>query len=205
MVYPIYDTALCRPIEVELYVGGSDPQDHFDSYCNAMVVTGCHDAVLCKVFPLTLKKEASRWFKALPPQTITGWDTIAYQFVQYFITSKELPCISHTLALVKQDKGEKLKDFLTCFYREVALVLNLGPKDILHLVVQALAPGPFECSLAKTLPRMIHAFQQHSEKYVSLEDRPLRPRNPSTSLQYKSTTSATTTPKDRPKGKGRHT
>lgn len=64
--YPVPDTALRYPIEFELYIGNFDPQDHIDSYCNAMVVMGYRDAVLCRVFLLMLKKEALRWFKALP-------------------------------------------------------------------------------------------------------------------------------------------
>lgn len=107
-----------------------------------------------------------------------GWDVLAYQFVQYLFTSKELPCTSHTLALVKQDKGENLRDFLTRFYREAALVPNLAPEVILHLVVQALAPGPFKCSLAKTLSRTTHEFWQCSEKYVNLEDMALDTSEP---------------------------
>lgn len=166
MVYPVSKIAPRRPIEVELYASRID----IDSYCNAMEVTGYHDAVLCRVFLLTLKKEALKWFKELPPRSITSWDALAYQFVHYFITSKELSGTSHILALVKQDKGEKLRDFLTRFYMETALVPNLGPDIILHLIVQALALGPFKCSLAKTFPKTMHEFCQRSKKYVNLED-----------------------------------
>lgn len=114
---------------------------------------------------------SKRWFKALPPRSVVGWGELAYQLiVQFFFTSKELPCTSHTLALVKQQKGEKLSDFLTCFYKEAALVPNLPTLGIMHLVVEALLPGPFKCSLTKTLLTTMQEIHHRSEKHVNLED-----------------------------------
>lgn len=47
---------------------------------------------------------------------------------------------------------------------------NLKTDVILHLVVQALAPGPFKCSLVKTLPTIMKEYHQRFKKYVNLKD-----------------------------------
>lgn len=157
MAETLLENLLKCPAKVEPYIGESDPEDHLDAFCNAMIITGCSNAVLCQNFPLTLKKEALRWFKALPPCSVFGWDKLVYQFVQFFITSKKLPRTSHTLALIKQQKDEKLRDFLTCFYQEAVLVPTMENGIVLHLIVA-------QPSIA------MQEFRERSEKYVNLED-----------------------------------
>ncbi|GKE69405.1 hypothetical protein Tco_1527477 [Tanacetum coccineum] len=41
-----------------------------------------HDAIMLRVFPITLKGRASRWKNRLPAGTITTWDLLRKEFIQ---------------------------------------------------------------------------------------------------------------------------
>ncbi|GKA19823.1 reverse transcriptase domain-containing protein [Tanacetum coccineum] len=67
-----------------------------------------HDAIMLRVFPITLKGQALRWKNRLPAGTITTWDLLKKEFIwRYchpFITAKKLEEIRN----FKQEKDETL-------------------------------------------------------------------------------------------------
>ncbi|GJX31682.1 ribonuclease H-like domain-containing protein [Tanacetum coccineum] len=67
-----------------------------------------HDAIMLKVFPITLKGRALRWKNRLPAGTITTWDLLKKEFIwRYchpFITAKKLEEIRN----FKQERDETL-------------------------------------------------------------------------------------------------
>jgi len=58
---------------IEAYDGTADPQEHVDEFISAMVFQGENEAVMCRAFPLTLKKAARRWFASLSQKSINLW------------------------------------------------------------------------------------------------------------------------------------
>ncbi|GKA55693.1 ribonuclease H-like domain-containing protein [Tanacetum coccineum] len=67
-----------------------------------------HDAIMLRVFPITLKGRALRWKNRLPAGTITTWDLLKKEFIwrycQPFITAKKLEEICN----FKQDRDKTL-------------------------------------------------------------------------------------------------
>ncbi|GJT04060.1 reverse transcriptase domain-containing protein [Tanacetum coccineum] len=67
-----------------------------------------HDAIMLRVFPITLKGRALRWKNRLPAGTITTWDLLKKEFIwRYchpFITAKKLEEIRN----FKQERDETL-------------------------------------------------------------------------------------------------
>ncbi|GKB16246.1 ribonuclease H-like domain-containing protein [Tanacetum coccineum] len=65
-----------------------------------------HDAIMLRVFPITLKGQALRWKNRLPAGTITTWDILKKEFIwRYchpFITAKKLEEIRN----FKQERDE---------------------------------------------------------------------------------------------------
>ncbi|GJU14036.1 hypothetical protein Tco_1136432 [Tanacetum coccineum] len=48
-----------------------------------------HDAVMLRVFPITLTVEVKRWVDRLPPRTVDSWDLLKKAFIQrYCLPSK---------------------------------------------------------------------------------------------------------------------
>ncbi|MED6111316.1 hypothetical protein PIB30_051308 [Stylosanthes scabra] len=53
------------PVEIEPYDGTTDPKHHLDAFENRMLLVNASDAIQCKAFTITLKKDALTWFNAL--------------------------------------------------------------------------------------------------------------------------------------------
>ena len=159
-----------QPTNVESYDGTTDPTEHLDAYWSSMVCHGAEEELMCRTFPLFLKKAALRWFTSLPPRSVFGWDDLAKRFLTQFITSRQQPKSSLYLAQVRQTKEETLRDFLVRFNKESVQVKDLDPKVALHLLVDALRPGPFTTSLAKKEAKTMDEFLARSEKFIKLED-----------------------------------
>ncbi|GJZ51114.1 hypothetical protein Tco_0605629 [Tanacetum coccineum] len=53
-----------------------------------------HDAVMMRVFPITLTRAAKRWVAKLPPETVNSWDILKKAFIQRYCppsrTAKQL-------------------------------------------------------------------------------------------------------------------
>jgi len=58
---------------IEAYDGTTEPQERIDKFISAMVFQGEFEAVMCRAFPLTLKKAARRLFVSLPQKSINSW------------------------------------------------------------------------------------------------------------------------------------
>jgi len=57
---------------IEAYDGTADLQEHIDEFISAMVFQVESEAVMCRAFPLTLKKAARRWFASLSQKSINS-------------------------------------------------------------------------------------------------------------------------------------
>ena len=55
-----------KMLAIESFDGSSDLMDHIEGNRIFMALQGAYDALLCIVFPTTLKKKAKVWFFGLP-------------------------------------------------------------------------------------------------------------------------------------------
>ena len=153
------------PTNIDHYDGTTDPTEHLDAYFSTMTYHGASEELMCRTFPIYLKKAALRWFNSQPPRSILSWEDLSRKFLAQFTTSKQQPRSSLYLARVKQRKEESLRDFITRFTAESLHVRDLDPKVALHLLVDALQPGPFSISLAKRQPTTMNELLLRDEKY----------------------------------------
>jgi len=155
---------------IEAYDGTADPQEHVDEFISAMVFQGENEAVMCRAFPLTLKKAARRWFASLSQKSINSWRELERSFLNHFTTSREQPKSSHYLARIKQDRDESLRDYIARFTKESLTINNLDQQVALHLIIAGLRPSGFARSLAKKPPQNMEDLRSRSEKWIRLED-----------------------------------
>jgi len=73
---------------IELYDGTADPLEHMDEFQTAMTFQGKKEAVICRAFPLMLKKVARQWFASLPRNSIDNWHDLSEKFKLHFTSSK---------------------------------------------------------------------------------------------------------------------
>ena len=92
--HPFSETIIETPLPknwnnftMEKYDGGTDPDEHIAVYTTQISLYTWNDAILCRVFPTTLKGGALSWFTRLPPLSIDCFNTLVKKFGAHFATS----------------------------------------------------------------------------------------------------------------------
>ncbi|GJW76123.1 ribonuclease H-like domain-containing protein [Tanacetum coccineum] len=103
-----------RELRRKLFAG-TDDEDAYEHVRTVLEIVDLfhfpgvtHDAIMLRVFPITLKGRALRWKNRLPAGTITTWDLLKKEFIwRYchpFITAKKLEEIRNFKQEVRLDK-----------------------------------------------------------------------------------------------------
>jgi len=83
------------------YDGSTNPDEHIDAYTTHMSLYTLDDAVLCRVFPTSLKGAALNWFTKLSPNSIDSFATLVAKFETQFVTSRPHHLISIALVGIR--------------------------------------------------------------------------------------------------------
>jgi hypothetical protein len=70
-----------------------------------------HEDVVCRLFPYTFEGNASTWYFAQQPRTITSWEKFESIFLEKFGDGKPLEVLVMDLSNLKMNAKEKVKDF----------------------------------------------------------------------------------------------
>jgi len=70
------------------YDGSTDPDEHIDAYTTHMSLYTSDDAVLCRVFPTSLRGATLSWFTKLSPNSIDSFATLMTKFKTQFATNR---------------------------------------------------------------------------------------------------------------------
>ncbi|XP_027941132.1 uncharacterized protein LOC114194928 [Vigna unguiculata] len=128
------------------------------------------DAIICRVFPISLKGPALNWFTRLPPNSIDCFDTLANHFGIQFATSKPHHLTSLALVNIRQEKGESLREFMERFGKISLNISNLNPEVAMHHHITALKPGPFVDSLCKKPVKNLDELWTRATKFMQMEE-----------------------------------
>ncbi|CAL0328659.1 unnamed protein product [Lupinus luteus] len=159
-----------RPTNIDQYDGTTDPQDHLDSFEASMLFHGATDPIMCRAFPLTLKKAALQWFTRLTPNSISTWATLASSFNTRFTASKEQPRSSYTLSGIRQVPQESIRAYLDRFNTEAMKVCTLSPEVVVHVLVMGLQEGLFRTELAKYTDLTMEDLRSKTQQFINLEE-----------------------------------
>ncbi|GKV29043.1 hypothetical protein SLEP1_g38016 [Rubroshorea leprosula] len=75
---------------LETYDGSGNPDEHLHTYQAIMRIQNANDAMMCKVFPATLKSIARRWYHKLPRHSIDSYSKLAKLFSNKFASQREI-------------------------------------------------------------------------------------------------------------------
>ena len=64
-----------KPLNLERYNGTTNPDEHLDAFLTHANLYTNDDAILCLVFPTSLKGAELTWYNELPPRSIDTFDT----------------------------------------------------------------------------------------------------------------------------------
>ncbi|XP_068490511.1 uncharacterized protein [Phaseolus vulgaris] len=175
--HPFYDVIVDTPLPdnwknltIDKYDGSTDPDEHIAIYTTQISLYTWNGAVMCRVFPTTLKGAALSWFTRLPPLSIDCFDTLVEKFGAQFATSRPHHLTSIALVNIRQEKGESLRMFMERFGKVALGIRNLSPEITMHHMITALKPGPFADSLCKKPAINLDELRQRASKFMQMEE-----------------------------------
>ena len=93
------------------YDGKMDPMEHVSHYIQMMSLHTHNDALMCKVFPLSLSPITLRWFNGLRKGSIHSFSKLNQEFSVQFITCSRVPQPVDMLLSMKMGAGETLRNY----------------------------------------------------------------------------------------------
>ena len=91
-----------------LYNGRTDPVEHVSHFNQKMAIHSKDEALMCKIFPLSLGLMAMRWFNGLRANSIDSFKKLTQSFGTRFITCSRVPLPLGSLLSMSMREGETL-------------------------------------------------------------------------------------------------
>ena len=99
------------PPNYVMYEGWTDPVEHISHLRQSMALHLSNDALMCRMFPSSLRPISLRWFNNLEHSSIHSWDEMAEAFVSRFITNSQKPKEFDSLLSISMKESESLKSY----------------------------------------------------------------------------------------------
>ena len=94
-----------------IYNGRIDSIEHVSHFNQRMVIHSKNKALMCKVFPSSLRPVAMRWFDGLEKGSIRSYEELTKAFGARFVTCSKIPRHLDFLLSMAIREGETLKTY----------------------------------------------------------------------------------------------
>ena len=75
-------------LNIKVYEGKADPQDHLDHFNDLMELHMVSDLGKYRVFIVTLSNREKKWFRPMIPRLVTSWQQLSTSFLRQFQATK---------------------------------------------------------------------------------------------------------------------
>ena len=153
------------------YDGKINPVEHVGHYIHMMSLHTHNDALMCKVFPLSLGPTAVRWFNGLRKGSIHSFVELIQEFGAQFITCSQVPQPVDVLLSMKMRVGKTLCNYAS-WYWELYIEISGGNEKIAINTFRMGLPEDSKLreSLTKRPPEDIRQLMRRIKEYKRLED-----------------------------------
>ncbi|GAU32257.1 hypothetical protein TSUD_53840 [Trifolium subterraneum] len=124
---------------LDKYDGITDPDEHIQTVETALDYRNLRGAIKCKLFPLSLIRGASTWWRNLPPGSIDSLEELCRMFTTHFTTSRWHPKIVANMKAIIQPE-ESLRSYIERF-NKVFVEVDATDKMKLYLLEEGLREG----------------------------------------------------------------
>ncbi|GLT96374.1 hypothetical protein SLE2022_139990 [Rubroshorea leprosula] len=156
--------------QLETYDGTKDPDDHLHAFYSCMQAQNASDALMCKIFPSTLRGNARTWYYSLPPRSISSYTEMASAFATKFSSRRLIRKTTSELMRVKQRDGESLKNYMSRFNDVVLEVSSFDQAVGIAAVIAGLKHDRFRDSLIKHAATTFSEVNDRSLKFITAEE-----------------------------------
>ncbi|GKV49002.1 hypothetical protein SLEP1_g55776 [Rubroshorea leprosula] len=155
---------------LETYDGSGDPDEHLHTYQAIMRIQNANDAMMCKVFPATLKSTVRRWYHKVPRHSIDSYSQLAKLFSNKFASQREIKRTATELMQVHQKEGESLRDYMQRFNKATLDIDNVPDTICLSALLHGLKRGRFLDDLLENPPKTWNEVNDRSASFILSED-----------------------------------
>ncbi|GKV24304.1 hypothetical protein SLEP1_g33931 [Rubroshorea leprosula] len=163
--------------QLETYDGTKDPDDHLYAFYSCMQAQNTSNALMCKIFPSTLRGNAQTWYYNLPLRSISSYIEMASAFAIKFSSRRLIKKTTSKLMQVKQRDGESLKNYMSRFNDAVLEVSSFDQAVGIAAVILGLNHERFRDSLLKHPATTFSEVNDRSLKFITVEEWVVTPHN----------------------------
>ncbi|CAL8091137.1 unnamed protein product [Prunus armeniaca] len=136
-----------------------------------MIIYKAEDALMCKVFAMTLQGAAQDWFHTLPSGSISSFKELAYVFTKEYSSYRSIKKNPDHLFNMHKKSNESLRDYIKRFKAERANIVGCDDQIAFSAFKRGL---PTECEMYRELtiyPRqtLVEVFAI-AERYALWDD-----------------------------------
>ncbi|XP_021803432.1 uncharacterized protein LOC110747594 [Prunus avium] len=133
------------------FKGDSDPESHLKHFKSLMILYKAEDALMCKVFAMTLRGAAQDWFHTLPSGSISSFKELAYVFTKEYTSYRTIKKNPNHLYNLRKKPNESLRDYIKRFKAEKANIVGCDDRIASSAFKKGLpAEHDFYCELTIT-------------------------------------------------------
>jgi hypothetical protein len=144
--------------------------DYLEAFKTIMQLQAVHEVIMCRAFPMGLRRSARVWFNKLESKSIGSFVQLSKVFIDHFIGGQRRGRPPTHLLNVKQMEGESLKAYVHRFNKE-AMQIDRPKEDVTLTVVMAgLRKGDFLYDLCKDPLETLSELMYKAQKHMNAED-----------------------------------
>lgn len=153
------------------YNGKTDPVEHVSHYIQMMFLHTHNDALMCKVFPLSLGPTVLKWFNELRKGSIRSFSELIQEFGVRFVTCSQVHQPVDALLSMKMRTGETLCSYASRYW-ELYNEIGRDNKKVIASTFRMGFPedSGLRESLTKKPPEDMRQLMRCIEEYKRLED-----------------------------------
>ncbi|XP_034197400.1 uncharacterized protein LOC117612873 [Prunus dulcis] len=106
------------------FKGDSDPESHLKHFKSLMILYKAKDALMCKVFAMTLRGAAQDWFHTLPPGSINSFKELTYVFTKEYTSYRTIKKNPDHLFNLRKKPKESFRDYIKRVKAEKANIVG---------------------------------------------------------------------------------
>ncbi|XP_065620426.1 uncharacterized protein LOC136063662 [Quercus suber] len=148
-----------------------DPVEYVNHFNQRMAVCSTDEALMCKVFPSSLRLVAMRWFDSMKADSISSFKELTQAFGSRFVTCRKVSRPLSSLLSLSMQEGETLKAYSNRYWEMFNdMEGNFGAMALNTFKLGLPTDHGLRTSLSGKLVTSMRQLMDHIEKYKRVEE-----------------------------------